>query len=145
MLIKGTVAINIFTVIAIIYLIFQNIQTLKFTIKFYIFSFFTLCFLLFIFLLFLAIETSPIFSKLIAPKGEYDFKLQDIENAAKTWVSQKENQRANVLNTDTILNEAIYNELADEEELYTYKKQKARKILQFQADAFHKSQKRIVG
>ena len=99
----------------------------------------------FIFLLFLAIETSPIFSKLIAPKGEYDFKLQDIENAAKTWVSQKEKQRANVLNTDIILNEAIYNELANEEELYTYKKQKAREILQFQADAFHKSQKRIVG
>ncbi len=98
----------------------------------------------FIFLLFLAIETSPIFSKLIAPKGEYDFKLQDIENAAKTWVTQKENQRNNVLNTDTILNESIYNELADEEELYNYKKQKAREILQFQADAFHKSQKSIV-
>ncbi len=99
----------------------------------------------FIFLLFLAIETSPIFSKLIAPKGEYDFKLQDIENAAKTWVTQKENQRNNVLNTDTILNESIYNELADEEELYNYKKQKAREILQFQADAFYKSQKKIVG
>ncbi|WP_111706398.1 DUF4407 domain-containing protein [Lutibacter citreus] len=99
----------------------------------------------FIFLLFLAIETSPIFSKLIAPKGEYDYKLQDIENATKTWVTQKENQRANVLKTDTALNEAIYNELAEEEELYNYKKQKAREILQFQADAFHKSQQKIVG
>ncbi|MFK5957674.1 MAG: DUF4407 domain-containing protein [Lutibacter sp.] len=99
----------------------------------------------FIFLLFLAIETSPIFSKLIAPKGEYDFKLQDNENAVKNWVEQKENQRAAVLSTDTILNTAIYNELADEEELYNYKKQKARKILQFQADAFHKSQKKIIG
>jgi len=99
----------------------------------------------FIFLLFLAIETSPILAKLISPKGEYDFKLQDIENAAKTWVTQKENQRNNVLTTDNALNEAIYNELAEEEELYNYKKQKAREILQFQADAFHKSQKRIVG
>jgi hypothetical protein len=99
----------------------------------------------FIFLLFLAIETSPIFSKLISPKGEYDFKLQDIENAVKTWVAQKVDQREKVLNTDIVLNEAIYNELAEEEELYDYKKQKAREIMQFQADSFYKSQKKIVG
>jgi uncharacterized protein DUF4407 len=99
----------------------------------------------FIFLLFLAIETSPIFSKLIAPKGEYDFKLQEIENSVKTWVSQKEQQREQVLKTDSILNEAIYNELAEEDELYNYKKQKAREIMQFQADAFYKSQKKIIG
>jgi len=98
----------------------------------------------FIFLLFLAIETSPIFAKLISPKGEYDLKLQDIESAVKSWVIQKENQRLHVLTTDNTLNQAIYNELAEEEELYNYKKQKAREILQLQADAFHKSQKRIV-
>lgn len=99
----------------------------------------------FIFLLFLAIETSPIFSKLIAPKGEYDFKLEDIDNAVKTWVTQKVNQRDQVLQADIVLNEAIYNELAEEEELYDYKKQKAREIMQFQADSFYKSQKKIVG
>ena len=99
----------------------------------------------FIFLLFLAIETSPIFSKLIAPKGEYDFKIQDIENAVKTWVSQKEQQRSNVLQTDSVLNNKIYNDLTEEQELYNYKKQKAREILQLQADAFYKSQKNIVG
>jgi len=99
----------------------------------------------FIFLLFLAIETSPIFSKLIAPKGEYDFKIQDIENAVKTWVYQKEQQRSNVLNTDRELNNKIYNDLSEEEELYNYKKQKAREILQLQADAFYKSQKNTVG
>lgn len=99
----------------------------------------------FIFLLFLAIETSPIFSKLVAPKGEYDFKLQDIENSIKTWVTQKENQREKVLSTDTILNEKIYNDIAEEDELYNYKKQKAREIMQFQADAFYKSQKKVVG
>lgn len=99
----------------------------------------------FIFLLFLAIETSPIIAKLISPKGEYDFKLQDIENAVKTWLMQKEKQRNQLLKTDNLLNEVIYNELADEDELYKYKKQKAREILQFQADAFYKSQKNIVG
>jgi len=99
----------------------------------------------FIFLLFLAIETSPIFSKLISPKGEYDIKLEDVENAVKTWIAQKVSQRENVLKTDAVLNEDIYNELADEEELYNYKKQKAREIMQFQADAFYKSQKKIIG
>jgi len=99
----------------------------------------------FIFLLFLAIETSPIFSKLIAPKGEYDIKLQENENSVKSWVAQKENQRNQLLITDNTLNEAIYNDLAKEEELYNYKKQKAREILQMQADDFHKSQKRIIG
>ena len=99
----------------------------------------------FIFLLFLAIETSPILAKLIAPKGEYDFKTQDVENSVKNWVLQKENQRKNLLNTDAALNEAIYNELADEKELYNYKKQKAREVLQFQTDAFYNSQKKVIG
>ncbi|SDW50958.1 protein of unknown function [Lutibacter oricola] len=99
----------------------------------------------FIFLLFLAIETSPIIAKLISPKGEYDYKLQDIENSVKTWITQKENQRKNVLDTDVALNQTIYNDLATEEEIYNYKKQKAREILQMQADAFHKSQKSIIG
>ena len=48
--------------------------------------------------------------------------LEDVENAVKTWVTQKVNQRENILATDTVLNTAIYNELADEEELYAYKR-----------------------
>ena len=43
----------------------------------------------FIFLLFLAIETAPIFAKLVSGKGEYDFKLEDEETAIKTWVKQQ--------------------------------------------------------
>lgn len=51
----------------------------------------------FIFLLFLAIETSPIFAKLISPRGEYDFKLEDQETAVKTWVNQQVQQREKML------------------------------------------------
>ena len=98
----------------------------------------------FIFLLFLAIETSPIIAKLIAPKGEYDFKFQEHENALKKWIIQKENQREKLLNTDIALNEEIYNDLANEKELYNYKKQKAKEILQLQADAFYKTQQNII-
>ncbi len=99
----------------------------------------------FIFLLFLAIETSPILAKLISPKGEYDFKVQDVEDAVKTWVTQKVNQRKEMLATDIILNEKIYADIADEDELYEYKRKRARALMQQQADAFHKSQQKIIG
>ena len=98
----------------------------------------------FIFLLFLAIETSPIIAKLLSPKGEYDFKLEDAETAVKTWVEQKVNEREVLLETDRILNNKIYNDIADEEELYAYKKKKARELMQLQADAFFKHQKKAL-
>ncbi|MGJ8591019.1 MAG: DUF4407 domain-containing protein [Aquaticitalea sp.] len=95
----------------------------------------------FIFLLFLAIETSPIFAKLLSPKGPYDFKLEDEETAVKTWVEQKVNERNVLLKTDMAINNKIYNDIADEDELYTYKRKKARELMQLQADAFFKHQK----
>jgi len=91
----------------------------------------------FIFLLFLAIETSPIIAKLLASKGEYDLKLEDEESALKTWVTQKVQQRAQVLETDTALNEKIYSEIKEEQTVYAHKKQKAEELLKLQADAFH--------
>lgn len=91
----------------------------------------------FIFLLFLAIETSPIIAKLLSPKGEYDFKLEDEETVVQTWVDQKVHQRKMLLDTDTALNEKIYGEIAEEEAVYAYKKQKAEELLKLQADAFH--------
>lgn len=96
---------------------------------------------LFILLLFLAIETSPIFAKLLSPKGEYDYKLEDAETAVKTWVEQKVNERKILLKTDQILNNKIYSDIAEENELYTYKRKKARELMQLQADAFFKHQK----
>ncbi|WP_298754514.1 DUF4407 domain-containing protein [uncultured Psychroserpens sp.] len=95
----------------------------------------------FILLLFLAIETSPIFAKLLSPKGEYDFKLEDAETAVKTWVQQKVSERQILLKTDQTLNNRIYTDIAKEDELYTYKRKKARELMQLQADAFFKHQK----
>ena len=91
----------------------------------------------FIFLLFLAIETSPIIAKLLAPKGEYDIKLEEEESVLRTWVAQKVQQRKNILATDTALNTKIYNEIEEEEAVYAYKKKKAEELLKLQADAFH--------
>ena len=95
----------------------------------------------FIFLLFLAIETSPIFAKLISPKGEYDFRLEDQESTVKTWTTQKVNERKLLLKTDNDLNNRVYNDIAQEEDTYNYKRKKAKELMQLQADAFFKSQK----
>jgi hypothetical protein len=92
----------------------------------------------------LAIETSPIFAKLLSPKGAYDFKLEDEETAIKSNVLQNKKQREVMLKTDFAINDRIYNDLETEEELYTYKRTKARELMQLQADAFYKQQKNIL-
>ncbi|TXE19353.1 DUF4407 domain-containing protein [Psychroserpens burtonensis] len=99
---------------------------------------------LFILLLFLAIETSPIFAKLMSPKGEYDYKLEDAETAVKTWVEQKISERKILLKTDQKLNNRIYNDIAEDDDIYTYKLKKARELIQLQADSFFKHQKNVL-
>lgn len=94
----------------------------------------------FIFLLFLAIETAPIIAKLLAPKGEYDYKFEEQESVVATWVSQKVAQRKLLFSTDGELNQKIYEDIKSEEELYRYKKEKAEELLKLQADSFHKVQ-----
>lgn len=98
----------------------------------------------FIFLLFLAIETSPIIAKLLAPKGEFDFRLQDQETAIKTWTLQKVEERKLLLKTDNDINNKVYTEIADEEDVINYKRKKARELMQHQADAFLIKQKGIL-
>lgn len=98
----------------------------------------------FIFLLFLAIETSPIFAKLLSPKGAYDLKLAEQEGAVTSWVSQQKTQRDVLVTTDRDLNNRVYADIAEEQELYDYKRKKARELMQMQADAFYQKQKRIL-
>jgi len=94
----------------------------------------------FIFLLFLAIETAPIIAKLLAPKGEYDYKFEEAESVVAVWVTQKVAQRKLLMSTDAAMNQAIYEDIKSEEELYRYKKEKAEELLRLQADSFHKIQ-----
>ncbi|MDP5081618.1 MAG: DUF4407 domain-containing protein [Winogradskyella sp.] len=98
----------------------------------------------FIFLLFLAIETSPIFAKLLSPKGEFDFRLEDQETIIKTWTMQQVAERQLLFKTDNEINNKVYTEIADEEEVMNYKRKKARELMQYQADAFLKKQKGIL-
>jgi len=98
----------------------------------------------FIFLLFLAIETSPIFAKLLSQKGEYDIKFANQENEVKTWMEQQQSQRKELLKTDINLNNKVYYDIGEEEKIYAYKKQKAEALMQLQSDAFYKNQKDII-
>ena len=98
----------------------------------------------FIFLLFLAIETSPIFAKLISPKGEYDIKLADSESELKTWAEQNSYQRDVLLNADNIINDRVYSDISTEEELYAYKKKMARELMKKQQNAFYEKQTKIL-
>jgi hypothetical protein len=96
----------------------------------------------FIFLLFLAIETSPIVAKMLANKGVYDMKLEDYENTMKADLAQKNKERENMIVASFALNDAIYKDLAEDSELYDYKKQKSKGVLQMQADAFYEQNKK---
>jgi len=98
----------------------------------------------FIFLLFLAIETSPILSKLISQQGEYDLKFSNHENKIKTWIAQQNNQREELLKIDVELNSKVYYDIGEEENIYAYKKQKAEELMYLQADSFYSGQKEIL-
>jgi hypothetical protein len=98
----------------------------------------------FIFLLFLAIETAPVFTKLISSKGEYDFKLENQESIVKTWIQQQVHQREAILKTDIDINNKVYSDLKTEEELYNYKQKMARNLMKLQADTFYKNQQEIL-
>ncbi len=98
----------------------------------------------FILLLFLAIETAPVLAKVMAPKGAYDMKFDEQEDALATWVAQQKNQRAALLNTDTTLNEKVYYDVSEDAEIYDYKKQKAKDLLKLQSDKFYKKQSDLI-
>ncbi|CAL2088627.1 DUF4407 domain-containing protein [Tenacibaculum sp. 190524A05c] len=99
---------------------------------------------LFIFLLFLAIETAPIFTKLISHKGEYDYKLENHESKVKSWIQQQVDQRNKIADTDIDINTKVYEDLKSEEELYNYKQKIATDLMKLQADTFFENQKNIL-
>ncbi len=98
----------------------------------------------FIMLLFLAIETSPIIAKLLSPKGEYDFKLEDAETAIKTSLAQNNYQRDLMRSTDAGIYDDVYADIRQDRELYSYKKKKAIELLEMQADSFSNKQKSVM-
>lgn len=98
----------------------------------------------FIMLLFLAIETSPIIAKLLSPKGEYDFKLEDLETALKATLNQDKYQRELLVKTSAAMHDKVYADIAEDKKLYDLQRQKVTELLELQAHNFVEKQKKTL-
>jgi hypothetical protein len=98
----------------------------------------------FIMLLFLAIETSPIIAKLLSPKGEYDYKLEDLETALKATIEQDKYQRSLLVKTSATMHDKVYGDIADDTKLYDLQRKNATDLLELQSNNFVEKQKRTL-
>jgi len=98
----------------------------------------------FIMLLFLAIETSPIIAKLLSPKGEYDYKLEDLETALKTTLEQDKYQRSLLIKTSAAMHDKVYQDIAEDKQLYDLQRKNATHLLELQSDNFLEKQKKTL-
>ena len=98
----------------------------------------------FIMLLFLAIETSPIIAKLLSPKGEYDFKLEDLETALKATLDQNKYQRTLLVKTSAAMHDKVYEDIKEDKNLYDLQRKKATELLELQTHNFVEKQKRTL-
>lgn len=96
---------------------------------------------LFIMLLFLAIETAPIIAKLLSPKGEYDFKLEDIETALQATLAQDKHQRQLLVSTSAEMHDRVYADIAQDKGLFGLQRSKAKELLELQAHRFVEKQR----
>ncbi|EJL66019.1 DUF4407 domain-containing protein [Flavobacterium sp. CF136] len=95
----------------------------------------------FIMLLFLAIETSPIIAKLLAPKGEFDIKQEEAETAMKATLEQNKYQRDLLVKTSASMHDKVYADISEDRELYNLQRKKATELLELQAHNFVEKQK----
>ena len=95
----------------------------------------------FIILLFLAIETSPIIAKLLSPKGEYDYKLEDLETALKATIEQDKYQRTLLVQTSSSMHDKVYADIAEDKKLYELQRKNATDLLELQSNTFVEKQK----
>jgi len=95
----------------------------------------------FIMLLFLAIETSPIIAKLLSPKGEYDFKLEDLETALKSTLEQDKYQRVLLVKTSASMHDKVYEDIAQDKNLYNLQRKNTTDLLELQSNNFVEKQK----
>ena len=98
----------------------------------------------FIMLLFLAIETSPIIAKLLSPKGEYDYKLEDLETALKATIEQDKYQRNLLVKTSAAMHDKIYGDIAEDKNLYDLQRKNATNLLELQSNNFLEKQKKTL-
>jgi hypothetical protein len=96
---------------------------------------------LFIMLLFLAIETSPIITKLLSHKGEYDYKQEDLESALQATLAQDKYQRNLLVKTSESMLDKVYDTIIQDTKIHDLQLQKASELLELQAHNFVEKQK----
>jgi hypothetical protein len=99
---------------------------------------------LFIMLLFLAIETSPIIAKLLSPKSEYDYKLENEEAALKSVIAQDNYQRNLLVKTNAQMHDKVYDDIALDKNLYDLQRKNAVKLLENQTNNFLENQNKLL-
>lgn len=95
----------------------------------------------FIMLLFLAIETSPIIAKLLAPKGEFDIKQEEAETAMKATLEQNKYQRELLIKTSAEMHDKVYADIAEDRNLYNLQRKNTTELLELQSHNFVEKQK----
>ncbi|WP_276378876.1 DUF4407 domain-containing protein [Flavobacterium sp. H4147] len=95
----------------------------------------------FIMLLFLAIETSPIIAKLLAPKGEFDFKQEEAETAMKATLAQNKYQRDLLVKTSAEMHDRVYADISEDKGLFDLQRKNAKELLELQSHKFVDKQK----
>lgn len=98
----------------------------------------------FIMLLFLAIETSPIIAKLLAPKGEFDIKQEEAETAMKATLEQNKYQRELLIKTSAEMHDKVYADIAEDKNLYNLQRKNTTDLLELQSNGFLEKQKRTL-
>lgn len=98
----------------------------------------------FIMLLFLAIETSPIIAKLLAPKGEYDFKQEELESALQTTLKQNKYQRELLVKTSNSMHDRVYEDIAQDKNIYDLQRRNTAELLELQSNGFLEKQKQTL-
>ena len=98
----------------------------------------------FIMLLFLAIETSPIIAKLMAPKGEFDFKQEESETAMKATLEQNKYQRELLVKTSASMHDRVYADISEDKSLYGLQRKNATELLELQSNGFLEKQKQTL-
>lgn len=98
----------------------------------------------FIMLLFFAIETAPIIAKLLSPKGEYDFKLEDLETALKATIAQDVYQRELLVKTSAGIHDNVYADIADDREIFNKQRMAVKDLMELQTNSFLEKQKKTL-
>ncbi|WP_196885484.1 DUF4407 domain-containing protein [Aureivirga sp. CE67] len=90
----------------------------------------------FIMLLFIIIETAPIITKFLTPKGIYDYHFQNEESHVKNWAKQEETKLDQMLKSADHINKVVHENVRKNENLIKYKTEKEIEVQKTQTEAY---------